>query len=224
MAEFVLEELGCFDEVADVVAFVLGEVYLDFSATSAAAFVVEHVLVELGDGVVVGPGPNVEHEGVLGLQVLADALEEPLVTVDLPVVLLLQSEDEVNATTGQRLIFKAEVPGADLEEMQTVLGDGLHSFVHEFDHGLHLPGAIPLLLHEALDFEDVLIEEGVLLGELLERFCDLVEAIAYQHYHEILLPHLDLGVEVHGIVVLEHSADRSLQLGFVFIVHRDTDR
>ena len=62
------------------------EVYLDLTAAASAVGAVLHVFEQLGDGIVVSSRTDVEHERELRLQVLTDALEEPLVAVDFSVV------------------------------------------------------------------------------------------------------------------------------------------
>jgi len=57
------------------------------------------VFVELGDCVVIGSGTNVKHEGVLWLDVFADTLEEPLVTVNLTIVSLFEGKDEIDSSS-----------------------------------------------------------------------------------------------------------------------------
>ena len=62
------------------------------------------MFVELGDCVVIGSGTNIKHEGVLWLDIFADSLEEPLVTVNLTIISLLESKDEVDSSVLE--IFK----------------------------------------------------------------------------------------------------------------------
>lgn len=73
------------------------QIDLDLTTAPSTVWIVEHVLVELGNGIVVSPRPDIQHHGELGLQVLTDALVKPFVAVDLAIVPLLYSEDEVDA-------------------------------------------------------------------------------------------------------------------------------
>jgi hypothetical protein len=52
-------------------------------------------------GVIISPRSNIEHHGELWLEVLANALEEPLVTVDFTVVVMLNGKDEIYSPTTQ---------------------------------------------------------------------------------------------------------------------------
>ena len=72
-------------------------------------------------------------------------------TVDLTVIPLLEGKNEINSSATELIFRQAEVPGANLEKMETILWNSVrrHRFVHEFIHGLHLPNTISVFLHVA---------------------------------------------------------------------------
>jgi len=182
-----------------------------------------HVLVELSDCVIVRPGSNVQHESVVWLEVLADSLEEPLVRVDLAIVPLLDRHNEVDPPSFKGVRGQAEVPGAHLEHVKDVLGHILDALVHELVHFFHLPVAFSVLGHEAFLLEHLDVKHLVLSSIFLERFWNLVEAIGDQDHDHVSLSHFDVGVHVHGVVVLEDSSHCGFELGLVFVIHRDAN-
>lgn len=172
------------------------------------------MFVELGDCVVIGSGTNIKHEGVLWLDVLADALEEPLVTVDLTIVSLFEGKDEVDSSSVQRLLFKAEVPGACLEQVEAVLLDLLFwDTFHQLLHGLHFPFAGSLILgHVTIILKIFNVKELIFGGKLFELFSDLLVTITNQDNDQILLAHVNILVHIHGVVVLDDTLQGDLQL------------
>ena len=88
MTKFVLIKLCTPHQIWRVV-FKLGEIYLDFSTAASTVLVFDHVLVQLGNGIIIWSCSNVEHQAKLWFEVLTDALEKPLVTVDFSIVSLL---------------------------------------------------------------------------------------------------------------------------------------
>lgn len=183
-----------------------------------------HVLEEFSDGVVVWLGTDIEHQTLLRLQELGNSLEEPLMTVDLTIIPLLYSENEIDPTSLKCLLFKAEVPGAGLEQMQAVLREIClrHRGVHQLLHRLHLP--FPSFLdHEASGLELVKVEELVLSSIILKPLLYLVITITDAAHHHVLLLEFDVWVHIQNVVVLNQASKRELQLGFLFVVHRDAD-
>jgi hypothetical protein len=53
----------------------------------------------------------------------------------------------------------------------------LNLWPHELPHCLHNPLALVILIHEPLLSQNLLVEEAVLLGKLLERVCNIVVTI-----------------------------------------------
>lgn len=96
MAELVLVKLCSLDEVRGVAHLNIVEVDLDLPAAAASTRVVQHVLVQLDQRVVGGLGADVKHQSVFGLNILANALEEPLVRVNFAVVAMLDPEHKVD--------------------------------------------------------------------------------------------------------------------------------
>lgn len=145
-------------------------------------------------------------------------------TVDLTIVSLLNSEDKINSASFKCFLFEAEVPGAGLEQMQTVLRDVCfcHRWVHQLLHRLHLPFA-SFLDHEASGLELVNVEELVLSSIILKPLLYLVISVTDAAHHHVLLLELNVWIHLHNVVVLNQASERELQLGFLFVVHRDAD-
>lgn len=145
-------------------------------------------------------------------------------TINLTVIPLLEGKNKVNSSAAELILGEAEVPGASLEQMETVLWYCVrrHRWVHELVHGLHLPNAISIFLHIAVVLKIVHVQELVLGGIIFERLWNLVKTIANTYHYDILLSHGDLFVRIHDIVVLDDSLKSSLELCLIFIVHSDT--
>ena len=133
-------------------------------------------------------------------------------TIDLTIISLLESKDEIDSSAAQLILGKTEVPGAYLEEMEAVLGNLLrwHGFVHELVHGLHLPDTISVFLHVAIVLEVIHVQEFVLGCIIFEGLRDFVITIADTYYNDILLSHGDLFVIVHDVVVLDDTFESGL--------------
>lgn len=99
MAHFIFVELSCLYEIRPTDSFFLREVDFDFSATTSTSYMLHHVLLEFVDCMPVWSGSNVKHQAELWLKVLADALKEPLVTVNLSVISLFNSKDQVDPSS-----------------------------------------------------------------------------------------------------------------------------
>ena len=144
-------------------------------------------------------------------------------TVDLTIVSLLERENEVNPSSLERFVVDSEVPGADLEQMHNVFGDLLDVLGHHLVHGLHLELAVAVLGHEAFLQQDVYVQKLLLSSILPKRFWYLVKAITDADNYHVWLSQFDIGVHVHGIVVLQDSSHCHLEFSFVFIVHCDAN-
>lgn len=79
VTKFILVELGSLNKVRFIctVLLSLGEVDLNLTGASTAVIVVLHILVQLDDGLGIGTCTNIEEHTELGLEELADSLEEP---------------------------------------------------------------------------------------------------------------------------------------------------
>ena len=120
---------------------------------------VQHEAVKFLQGVIVRLRTNIEHQRILGLDILADRLEEPFVRVDFTIVTLLDAEHEVDAAPLENLLLNAEVPGGHLEAMKQI-GRNLilrEILVHDVTHLFHLELLVLAKLHEALLEELLLI-------------------------------------------------------------------
>ena len=63
---------------------------------------------------------DIKHKTLVWFQILAEPLEEPLVTVDLSIVSLLHSKYKVYSSSFQDIIFKSEIPGLNLEHVNDI--------------------------------------------------------------------------------------------------------
>ena len=158
MTEFVFVKLGCSDHVFGG-RLVLGQVDFNLTAASSTRGVSNHVFVEFGDGIIISSGTDIKHESVLGLEILADTLEEPFVTVDFTIISLFKAKHEVDSSSFKPILLETEVPGANLEQMEAVLWERIPRkvIVHQLIHGFHFPLAVDLF-HVAVLSEIGLIE------------------------------------------------------------------
>ena len=93
-------------------------VNLDLSATSAALWIVLHLLVKLKQGVLFRSSTDIEHQAEFWLDEFADALEKPFMRVNLAVVSVLDGKHEVNSSCLQDVRIEAEVPRGNLKYME----------------------------------------------------------------------------------------------------------
>jgi hypothetical protein len=145
------------------------------------------------------------------------------VTINFTIIPLLDGKNKVDSPTFEGLIIKTEIPGANLEKMKDVLWHVLDLFVHQLIHGLHLPVSISILLHETFLFENVNVEKLVFSGVFFERFGDPFVAVTYQNDYKLLLTQFDIGIHVHGIVILEDTANGGFELLDLFVIHCDAN-
>ena len=198
---------------------------LDFATNTTSLWMRSHEIDKLLDGVVIWTRANIEHETILGFQVLADSLEEPLVGVDLTIVPVLDTEHEVDATTTEVVSLDTEVPRRDLETMQNIAWNVIDfdTLIHDITHVHHLEFFITIEIHKAFLEEDFLIEETFLTGERLHALRDVVIAISNYNDKEIILREVSiLCVRLQAIVIVEAASQGSLQLLDLLVVHRDT--
>ena len=76
----------------------LGEINLNFSTAASTIIVINHVFVQFGNRVIVSFCTDIKHESELRFEVFAYSLEEPFVRVDLTIISLFQSEDEIDSS------------------------------------------------------------------------------------------------------------------------------
>ena len=204
----------------------LRKIYFNFSANTAATIIHLHVFIKLCDSIVISSGTDVKHECIFRLKVLADALEEPLMRVNLTIVTLLQSKNEIDSSTVKLVsVFEAKVPSAYLEQMEHVCRDvfSLDIVLHQLLHSLHSPFSLSFLNHVSFSFQEIFIKEFVFSGKLFKGIRNPIETITNTDYYQILLPHFQIRIFVHSVVVLQNSGHGRLQLRFVLIVHRNAD-
>ena len=58
---------------------------------------------------------------------------------------------------------------------------------------------------------------------MLKGFRDFLIAVADDNYEEVLLPHFDVWVVIHGIIVLQNAPEGVLELLLLLVVHRDAN-
>jgi hypothetical protein len=87
VTQFILVELSTPDQERALV-FKLAEVDLNLTTAPTTCRVDGHIFEQLENGIIIGSCTNIKHECVVRLQILADTLEEPLVTVNLTIVSL----------------------------------------------------------------------------------------------------------------------------------------
>ena len=144
-------------------------------------------------------------------------------TFNFTIIPLLEGRNEVDSPTFEGLIIKTEIPGANLEEMEDVLWHVLDLLVHQSIHGLHCPVSVSVLLHESLLFENFNIEKLILCCIFFESFGDPLVTVTNQHDHKFLLSQLDIRIHIHGIVILEDTANGGFELLDFFVVHGDAN-
>ena len=228
MSEFVLEKLDSLDKVGGdpSLAFIGGQIDLDFTTAATTRVVVLHVSVQLHEGVVVDACTGIKHKAVLGFDVLADTLEEPSMRVNLTIVPMLDSEAQMDTPSLEHVICETHIPSSHLEHVEDVLRDFLlgHVLVHDVLQVAELKVALGVLVHEAFLNEHALIEKALVSGKLLEAFSDLVVSITDHKDKEVILGEV-VGVLLcpDAVVVVDEAPKGGLQLHFLFVVHGDTD-
>jgi len=74
------------------------------SCCSSTFWVLLHEFIQSSNGVIIPLRSNIELLNVLWLQVLGDSLKHPFVTIDFTIVVMLQSEQEVNLSTSEVIV------------------------------------------------------------------------------------------------------------------------
>ena len=163
------------------------------------------VVIQLLNGIIVRSCSNIQHEGKLGLYILADCLEEPPMGVNLTVVSLLYAEHEVDSTTFEDGLIDTEVPSSHLETMKKVLGDLrlVHARLHDVLHALHFKFRVSAHLHETLLEESLLIKKAFVARYKFEALRYLIVAVADDGDKEVILGKPGSFVHFEGVVVME---------------------
>lgn len=63
---------------------------------------------------------NIQHQAQLWLQVLTYPLEKPLMRINLSIISLFYSKNEIDSSTFEDVISQAKVPGADHEHVDYI--------------------------------------------------------------------------------------------------------
>ena len=79
-----------------------------------------HVRVQFQKSILVHLGANIEHEAILGFQILADSLEKPLVGVDLAIVAMLDSKHYVHSSALQNVFLQTQIPSRHLPHVKQI--------------------------------------------------------------------------------------------------------
>lgn len=185
-----------------------------------------HEVDELLDGVIIRASTNIKHQAVFGLQVLADALEEPLVRVDLTIISVLDAEHEIDSTTSQVVSLDTEVPSRDLETVQKIAGNliRINALVHDITHVAHLKVLVTIQLHETFLEEDFFIEEAFLASQRLHADRNIVVSISDHDHQEIILRKaLVYRVCLQAVVIVKTASQSCLELFYLLIIHSNAD-
>jgi hypothetical protein len=105
VTKLVLVELGSLDDVRRVTSPLGREVDFNLSTASSAVVIHHHILIQLLNGKVISSSSNIKHETMIWLQVLADSLEEPFMTVDFSIISLFNGKHKVDPSTLQAIRF-----------------------------------------------------------------------------------------------------------------------
>ena len=110
------------------------------------------------------------------------------------------------------MVFKTEVPGAYLKKMDDVLRDVflLDFLIHKLLHGFHGPHSFTLFLHKPLLFKYVYVKEICVCCILYKGLWDFVKAVADANNDKVMLLYLDVWVQAHYVIVLQHARHRLL--------------
>jgi len=179
-------------------------VNLDLTANTSSLGVFTHEVVKFLDSIFVRSRSNIEQKGELGLEILADTLEEPTMGVDLTVVTLLDAEHEVDSATSEHILLNTEVPCRNLETMQDV-GWNVTFFdlwVHDILHLLHLEIVVTIDIHKAFLKENLLIEESFVSSQSLKAVRYTLVSITNYHHKEVIFGELCLWINLQAIVVM----------------------
>jgi len=132
---------------------------LDFTAYASSLGMFAHEIVQFLNSVGIWARSNIQQKRELGLEVLADTLEEPFVRVDFTVITLLDAEHEVDPASLEQGLVYAKVPRCALKAMQKVVWHilGIHLWVTHISHVLHLELLVTIQVHKALLEEDFFV-------------------------------------------------------------------
>ena len=106
--------------------------------------------------------------------------------------------------------------------MQTILRQILNILFHQIRHCFHLEFVISVFLHETLRLKNFNIKQLMLRSIFLERLRNPLETITYEYYDHVFLPHFDVIVHIHRIIVLENALHGCFEFTLILIKHSDT--
>ena len=212
MTQLVFVVLGGLNNIgAEILLVVDGN--LDFATNAPSLWMSSHEVDKLLNGVVIRACANVKKQAVFGLQVFTDALEEPLVGIDLSIISMLDAEHKVDSAAFKEVFSETKVPRRDLEAMKHVGRDLvlMNTFVHYVSHIAHLEFLIAVQLHKALLKQNFLIEETFFTSQRLHAGWNVIVTIGDHGNQKIILREISvLGVGFQTIIVVKATLDGSL--------------
>jgi hypothetical protein len=120
--EFIELKMSYYPRAPTLVSCHALSVHDDLRADSTAARHIIQVLVELSHGVVSWPGSNINLLDIGWLQILSDAMNHPLVTIDLAIVFVLQGKHKIDFPTSEIIvILDSKVVNCDTEDVKQVV-------------------------------------------------------------------------------------------------------
>lgn len=181
------------------------------------------MLVHLSKGVVTWSSSNIELLDIDWVKIFCNTLEKPFVTIDLSIVVVLQSEHEVDLSASEVVvILDSEIFSDCSESMEQVLWIVFKSWFHNILNGLHfILSSLFVISCETLLFEQIQIENSN-LGEVVnEALWDLFDTITAENNNKVVLLKLDMWVLAQNLDVLHDTSHCILEFVFVFIIHGD---
>jgi hypothetical protein len=106
--------------------------------------------------------------------------------------------------------------------MQTILRQILNILFHQIRHCFHLVFVISVFLHKTLRLKNFNIKQLMLRRIFLERLRNPLVTITNKNYDHVFLPHFDVIIHIHRIIVLEYAFHGCFEFALVLIKHSDT--
>jgi hypothetical protein len=97
------------NEIGRVTHLHVVEINFNLTAAASGARVVQHVLVQLYQRVVGRLGADIKHHHLFRFDELANALEKPLVRVDLPIIAMFDAKHKVYPVRFQNVELEPEI-------------------------------------------------------------------------------------------------------------------
>jgi hypothetical protein len=137
--EFIVLKMSNHVSTPIQVGYLALSVHEDLRADTTAARHIIQVLVELGHGVVSWSGPDINLLNIGWLQILSDAMNHPLVTIDFAVIFVLEGEHKIHFSISEIIIwFDSKVVKCDTEDVKQVVWICFLTLIHEVLNWSHL--------------------------------------------------------------------------------------